>query len=180
MQWTIPGTTLLGQREDADRVDSVFRALFLAGGLTLSQVSGIAGLEPYTVQNWVKRGRFDMEKVCRILNINLLKGALTLEQSCQLISYINGDLTDESDDLIDDTLLYFYFVRLAARAQDLGNKDVWDVALKEVTAGYREPIPGAGEKLEKVLKVMLTAWLAGRLKAQAEQMLGELTIKKGE
>lgn len=28
MQWTIPGTTLLGQREDADRVDSVFRALF--------------------------------------------------------------------------------------------------------------------------------------------------------
>ncbi len=46
MQWTIPGTTLLGQREDADRVDSVFRALFLAGGLTLSQVSGIAGLDP--------------------------------------------------------------------------------------------------------------------------------------
>ena len=114
------------------------------------------------------------------LNINLLKGALTLEQSCQLISYINGDLTDESDDLIDDTLLYFYFVRLAARAQDLGDKDIWDAALKEVTAGYREPIPGAGEKLEKVLKVMLTAWLAGRLKAQAEQMLGELTIKKGE
>ena len=147
-------------------------------------MSGIAGLEPYTVQNWVKRGflqpprgkRYDMEQVCRILNINLLKGALTLEQSCQLISYINGDLTDESDDLIDDTLLYFYFVRLAARAQDLGNKDVWDVALKEVTAGYREPIPGAGEKLEKVLKVMLTAWLAGRLKAQAEQMLSELSI----
>ena len=145
MQWTIPGTTLLGQREDADRVDSVFRALFLAGGLTLSQVSGIAGLEPYTVQNWVKRGflqpprgkRYDMEQVCRILNINLLKGALTLEQSCQLISYINGDLTDESDDLIDDTLLYFYFVRLAARAQDLGNKDVWDVALKAVTASRR-------------------------------------------
>ena len=44
MQWTIPGTTLPGQREDADRVDSVFESLFLAGGLTLSQVSGIAGL----------------------------------------------------------------------------------------------------------------------------------------
>ena len=115
-----------------------------------------------------------MEQVCRILNINLLKGALTLEQSCQLISYINGDLTDESDDLIDDTLLYFYFVRLAARVRDFGGEDVWDAALKEVTAGYHEPIPGAGEKLEKVLKVMLTAWLAGRLKAQAEQMLAQL------
>ena len=48
--------------------------------------------------------------------------------------------------------------------------------MKVVTASYREPIPGAGEKLEKVLKVMLTAWLAGRLKAQAEQMLTELSI----
>ena len=47
-------------------------------------------------------------------------------------------------------------------------------------AGYREPIPGAGEKLEKVLKVMLTAWLAGRLKAQAEQMLSQLSTEKGE
>ena len=182
MQWTIPGTTLLGQREEADRVDGVFQALFLAGGLTLSQVSGIAGLEPYTVQNWVKRGflqpprgkRYDMEQVCRILNINLLKGALTLEQSCQLISYINGDLTDESDDLIDDTLLYFYFVRLAARAGRFGGGEAWDAALKEVTQGYHEPVPGAGEKLERVLKIMLTAWLSGRLKAQAEQLLSQL------
>ena len=38
MQWTIPGTTLLGQREDADRVDSVFRALFLAGLLLVGLV----------------------------------------------------------------------------------------------------------------------------------------------
>lgn len=182
MQWTIPGTTLLGQREEADRVDGVFQALFLAGGLTLSQVSGIAGLEPYTVQNWVKRGflqpprskRYDMEQVCRILNINLLKGALTLEQSCQLISYINGDLTDESDDLIDDALLYFYFVRLAARVRNFDGSEAWDAALKEVTRDYREPIPGAGEKLERVLKIMLTAWLAGRLKAQTEQMLSQL------
>ena len=30
--------------------------MFLAGGLTLSQVCQISGLEPYTVQNWVKRG----------------------------------------------------------------------------------------------------------------------------
>ena len=31
MQWTIPGTTLPGQREDADRVDSVFESLFWRG-----------------------------------------------------------------------------------------------------------------------------------------------------
>ncbi|MGM9550148.1 MAG: DUF1836 domain-containing protein [Faecousia sp.] len=182
MQWTIPGTTLTGEREDADRVDGVFQALFLAGGLTLSQVSSVTGLEPHTIQNWVKRGflspprgkRYDMEQVCRILNINLLKGVLTLEQCCQLISYINGSLTDESDDLIDDTLLYFFFVRLAARARHFGGSETWDGALEEVTDSYREPVPGAREKLARVLKIMLTAWLASRLKAETEQMISQL------
>ena len=182
MQWTIPGTTLTGEREDAQRVDAVFQALFLAGGLTLSQVASISGLEPHTVQNWVKRGylapprgkRYNMEQVCRILNINLLKGALTLEQSCQLISYINGSLTDESDDLIDDTLLYFFFVRLAARARYFGGTETWDSALEEVTLSYHEPVPGAREQLGQVLKIMLTAWLTGRMKAETEQMLSQL------
>lgn len=182
MQWTIPGTTLTAEREDADRVDGVFQALFLAGGLTLSQVASVTGLEPHTIQNWVKRGylsppkakRYNMEQVCRILSINLLKGALTLEQSCSLISYINGRLTDKSDDLIDDTLLYFFFVRLAARAQHFGGSENWDSALEEVTAGYREPVPGAREKLAKVLKIMLTAWLASRLKTETERMFSQL------
>ena len=46
MQWTIPGTTLVGLRSDADRIDGLFQSLFLAGGLTLSQVSNVTGLEP--------------------------------------------------------------------------------------------------------------------------------------
>ena len=115
MQWILPGTVLEADQQEAEHVQALLQPMFLAGGMVLSQVSSITGLEPYIIQNWVKRGylqpprgkRYDMEQVCRILNINLLKGALTLEQSCQLISYINGDLTDESDDLIDDTLLYF-------------------------------------------------------------------------
>ena len=89
MQWIIPGTTLTGERSNADRTDGLFQSLFLAGGLTLSQVSSITGLEPYTIQNWVKRGflsppvakRYNMEQVCRIININILKGAVPLSRS---------------------------------------------------------------------------------------------------
>ena len=111
MQWIIPGTTLKALRDDADRTENLFQSLFLAGGLTLSQVSSISGLEPYTIQNWVKRGflaspvnkRYNMEQVCRILNINILKGAVPLEQIVKLMAYLNGDLTDESDDLVDET-----------------------------------------------------------------------------
>ena len=182
MNWTIPGTTLEGLRSNADRTDGLFQSMFLAGGLTLSQVASVTGLEPYTIQNWVKRGflsaprnkRYDMEQVCRIININLLKGTLPLEQICRLMAYLNGDLTDESDDLLDDTMLYFLFVRLAARARYLGGDKSWDDALVEVTADYVEPIPGAREKLIKVLKIMLTAWVSSRIKAEAEQMIAEL------
>ena len=56
MNWTLPGTTLSLNRSEADQVGNLFQSMFLAGGLTLSQVSSITGLEPYAIQNWVKRG----------------------------------------------------------------------------------------------------------------------------
>ncbi len=181
MQWTIPGTTLTCSREQADSVEAQFQSLFLAGGLTLSQVSSITGLEPYTIQNWVKRKflippqgkRYDMEQVCRLINMNILKGTMPLEQILHLMRYLNGDLANEADDLVDDTKLFFYFTRLAARARHMGGSD-WEAALTEVTKDYLEPIPGAREKLIKVLKIMLTVWFANVLKAKAEDMLREL------
>lgn len=182
MQWTIPGTSLTGERAEADGIDGLFQSLFLAGGLTLSQVANITGLEPYTIQNWVKRGflpppqgkRYNMEQLCRIINMNILKGNMPLEQIVKLMRYLNGDLADESDDLVDDTVLFFLFVRLAARARYIGGTESWDDALTQVTRDYQEPVPGAREKLVKVLKVMLITWLANRLKAEADQMLTEL------
>ena len=183
MNWTIPGTTLEGLRSNADRTDGLFQSMFLAGGLTLSQVASITGLEPYAIQNWVKRGylsppqhkRYDMEQVCRIININMLKGALPLDRVCQLMTYINGSLSDESDDIIDDTVLYFMFVRLAARARTLDSTEDWNEALDEVMEGYAEPFPGAREKIVKVLRIMLTAWIATRMRQEAEKMFEQLT-----
>lgn len=182
MNWIIPGTTLEGQRANADRTDGLFQSMFLAGGLTLSQVSSITGLETYTIQNWVKRGflappvnkRYNMEQVCRIIIINMLKGALPLEQICSLISYINGSLTDESDDIIDDAVLYFKFVSLAARARHIGGTKEWGEALEEVMENYQEPFPGAKDKIIHVLRIMLTAWIAARLKDQADEMIAGL------
>ena len=182
MNWTIPGTTLEGLRENADRTDGLFQSMFLAGGLTLSQVSSITGLETHTVQNWVKRGflppprnkRYDMEQTCRIILINMLKGALPLEQICHLISYINGSLTDESDDIIDDAVLYFKFVSLAARARHIGGSKEWSEAIEEVMENYAEPFPGAREKVSKVLRIMLTAWIASQLRNQTDAMIAAL------
>lgn len=181
MNWTLPGTTLQTKRSDAGRTDGLFQSMMLTGGLTLGQVATITGLEPYTVQNWVKRGflpaprgkRYDMEQLCRIITINMLRGALPLEKICGLLSYINGSLTDESDDIIDDTALYFMFVKLAARARDLEGAE-WDSAIEDTLTGYLEPYPGARQRIEKVLRIMLTAWISTRMRQEAEAMLATL------
>jgi hypothetical protein len=90
------------------------------------------------------------------------------------MAYLNGDLADESDDLVDDTMLYFMFVSLAARARHLGGNQTWDEALEQITGGYVEPVAGAREKLCKVLKIMLTTWIANLVKAAADRMMEEL------
>ena len=104
---------------------------------------------------------------CRQLLVNL-------DQMAQLMGYLNGDLADESDDLVDDTALYFFFVRLAARAEGTDCPENWQAALTEVTKDYVEPLPGARQKLVKVLEVMLTVWCANCLKTRAEAMIAEL------
>lgn len=182
MQWTIPGTVIQIRREDADGVEEQFSSMFLAGGMVLSQVASITGLEPYTIQNWVKRGflpppqhrKYSRAQLCRILNINMLKSVLSLETVCRLLEYINGKLDESSDDIIDDARLYFLFVRLAARAKQLDDPAAWDQAVEEALSDYREPVPGARDRVEKALRIMLVAWIAARTRQAAERLIQEL------
>lgn len=184
MNWTIPGTTIRAPREEAKFIDAQFQSMFLAGGIVLSQVTNITALDPYMIQNWVKRGflsapkqkRYSLQQLCRIININMLRGVLPMERICGLLSYINGELDDESDDLIDDAELYFIFVRLAACARDMDTPDQWRDAMSQVMDDYKEPFPGAKERIIKVLRVMVTAWLASRMRQEAEKMLDELGV----
>ncbi len=182
MQWNIPGTVLTATEQETAYIEERFRAMFLGGGIALSQVAAVTGLEPYTIQNWVKRGfltspvnkRYTLRQLCRILNINMLKAALPLEEICGLLQYINGDLSDESDDLIDDSTLYFLFVQLAAKHRQMNNSAGRDEILDLALANYEEPVPGAKARVEKVLRVMLTAWAASLLRQAAEKMVKEL------
>lgn len=182
MQWNIPGTVLSAAIDEADSLEEKFSAMFLGGGMVLSQVAAVTGLEPYTIQNWVKRGfltkpvqkKYSLRQLCRILNINMLKSALPMEEICGLLGYINGSLDDESDDLIDDSRLYFLFVRMASHHRQMNNPAGRDQKLEEVLSGYEEPVPGARQRVKKVLQIMLTAWAAALLRQQAEQMVQQL------
>ena len=182
MEWTIPGTVITQPMEEAEQLEQKFAAMFLGGGMVLSQVAAVTGLEPYTIQNWVKRGfltkpqqkKYDLEQLCRIITINMLKDALPMEEICGLLEYINGDLDDESDDLVDDNVLYFMFVKLAVRYRQLRDQDIRNAFVRQMLADYTEPVPGARNRLEKVLNVMLTAWVAAQLRRKALTMVTEL------
>jgi DNA-binding transcriptional MerR regulator len=182
MDWQLPGTTLSIPRETADNIEERFRAMFCAGGMVLSQVAGVSGVEAYTIQNWVKRGfltkpegkRYSQRQLCRILNINVMRSVMSLEQICQLLRYINGTLDDEMDDVIDDSALYFLFVRLALRAKQLDEPERLQQALEDFLVDYQEPVPGARKRVENTLRIMLVAWVASKMQSAAESMLKEL------
>ena len=182
MQWNVPGTVLTVPIEDTEHIPEKLTSMFLGGGMVLSQVAAVTGLEPYTIQNWVKRGflakpvgkKYTLRQLCRILNINMLKDALIMEDIVGLLQYINGDLSDESDDLIDDPQLYFLFVKLAAKHRRMNTSAGRDAYLQDMLLDYKEPVPGAKDRVAKVLQIMLTAWAAAQLKQTAQKMIKDL------
>ena len=168
MAKTLPGTTIAVDWNRPEEAETLLNSLFLAGGLMLSQVASLTGLEPYVIQNWVRRGfvapperkRYSRRQFSRIVLINMLKDSMQLDKICALLSYVNGELDDESDDLIDDFQLYLYIVRLAA--------------LVEHQPPSGPDVPGARDRVARCLHVILTAYLAGRLKQEAEALLAAL------
>lgn len=184
MKELLPGTTVLADLTRQDAADAVFFPLFLTGGLTLSQIAQITGLEPHVIQNWVKRGylsppqrkKYSRRQFCRILIINMLKDALQLDKICGLISTFNGSLSDESDDLIDDSYLYSCLCRLIGRLErsPLPEEEKLERWCMEALSDYGEPCPGARAAVSRAMRVILTAYLAAKLKREAESLLAEL------
>ena len=52
---TLPGTSIEIQNMTRGCSKQLFDSIFVTGGITLSQVCIMTGLEPYLVQNWVRR-----------------------------------------------------------------------------------------------------------------------------
>jgi hypothetical protein len=178
MSSRLPGTTIEAELSTG-AAERALTPLFYSGGLVLSQVSLITGLEGYIIQNWVKRQflpppvrkKYSRRQLCRILCINVLKDTFTLEQTATLLGYINGVLADESDDLIDDSLLYTYFVDCLAETGD--TKSV----IERVTRDYTSPNPDADGRLFQVLEIMLTAYEAQRVRGLALEQFSRLDSK---
>ncbi len=182
MNRIIPGTTLKFSEQARVSAFSVISPVLEAtGGLTLSQLSKLTGLEGTTIQNWIKRGwvsatkskKYSEKQVLRILLINMLRGAMKLDDIAGLMKYINGDVEDTSDDIIDDILLYNILCRIIFTAEDEGAFDTDSVRnlISRELMDYSKEIRSVDNKLNKAMFVMIMAYRSAYLKAEMEKTL---------
>ena len=183
MPKTFPGTTIEVISLEKGSSKSLFEGLFAAGGITLSQVSVMTGLEPYLIQNWVKRGfltsptkrMYSRQQFARIIIINMLRETLQIEKICDLIRLIGGVLEDPDDDMISDNELYHRYVDMLSEGEInvTASDSVHDAAVR-ASEGFEERLPNAKKQLVRILQIMLLAHTASRLKEKSCEMLSTL------
>lgn len=175
----LPGTTIEIELSDGRAACLMLDNIFLGGGLVLSQVAQLTGLEQYVIQNWIKRGflsppqkkLYSKDQFCRIVTINMLRDSLRLDEICGLISFVNGRLDDDSDNLLSDSELYYYYIMLLANTL---RGDSVSTASDKVLEGFTERMPGARKRVSSVLEIMYNAHSASVFRKRAEMMLGQI------
>jgi hypothetical protein len=181
----IPGTKL--KQSDMDGLtglDFLKKVFFISEGVMLTQIRDISGIDSSTLQNWTKRGwvinskskKYDIDQVAHILIINMLRSCMQLDKIAFLIQYINGEVDNESDDIIRDSVLYDYICRILSHmmSNDTCALASVGVSVSEITSDYVEPVAGAHERLNKALEVIVVTYYAALIKSHANGLLEEL------
>lgn len=158
-----------------------------ADGLSLAQVCSLTGLEPSTVQNWIKRGfvphpehkRYGERHVARILLISSLRECLLIERVGELMRYVNGNTDDTADDLITEEALYDLFNAAVASVRDIYVPP--ELVGEKVAGIVSDMIPdrAAQERIIPAVTVMVGAYLASRYKREADWLFTQ-TIQSSE
>lgn len=183
MSKTYPGTTIEAHSLEKGSSRSLFDGIFATGGITLSQLSIMTGLEPYVIQNWVKRGFvsapknrvYTREQFSRIIIINMLRDIIQLEHICELIRIIGGDPNDKSDDLISDDKLYHLYVDMIVQNNiNAANDSEVHNAAQNAALEIHFANSASHKKLTRILEVMLYAHRASRLACSARDALASL------
>ena len=179
-----PGTTIevLDLKKGSSKI--LFDGIFATGGITLSQVSNMTGLEPYLIQNWVKRRfvsspvkkLYSKEQFARIVIINMLRETLQLESISNLVHAIGGEVDNEFDDLIKDDELYHRYVDMVSNV-NINPQDSNSVptAAEAATEDFEENLPNTKKELITILEAMFYAHSASLRIKECEEKLA--TIK---
>ena len=178
----VPGTVMPYSEQGG--MFAMFRPLIQAtDGLTLGQVCAVTGLEPSTVQNWVKRGfvarpvgkKYHERQLARILLISALRRSMKIERIGALMTLVNGDADDTSDDIISEQQLYDYLCEAIGRTEEAAPAlEAIPGLVQSVTTDYTAPSPDAAARLQQALCVMVCAYTAARYEQEADKWFEEI------
>ena len=182
----IPGTILVRKNMgNVTGLEFLSKIFYITDGVMLSQIREISGIDGSTLQNWTKRGwvansklkRYNIDQVAHILIINMLRNCIQLDRIAFIIKYINGNVGDESDDIIRPSRLYDYICRILDKIM-LENGECSVETLKECiaeeTKDYEEKISGAAKRLQNALEIIIIAYYASILKKNTDEPLAAI------
>ena len=168
MNMHIPGTE--NYSTNGKDFEAYKQMIELGDGLTLSQICNITKLQTHMIQNWVKRGyiphpinkKYYVKHLSRILLINALRECMYIEDIGSLMVYINGDVDDESDDIISEEDLYKLFSNLVFEIDDFN----------KIEETINEKVKD--KKLNKCMKVMIYAYVASEMSKKSQTYLQQI------
>ena len=183
----IPGT-ILNRKDmgDVTGLEFLNKIFYISDGVMLTQIREISGIDGSTLQNWTKRGwvanarlkRYNIDQVAHILIINMLRSCMQLDKIAFLVSYINGRVYDESDDIIRDSQLYDYICRILDKLMKAGEISPESTTLKstieKITSDYEEKVTGARRRLNTALEIIIIAYYASIIKSHSDAMVDNL------
>ena len=178
MKIYFPGTVV--ERNNKTSREFLFGIFSATKGLMLAQVREITGLDTSTIQNWVNRGwvakpidkRYSDNHLASIILINMLRDVMKIENISSLLSYLNGDVEDESDNTISESILYNY----ACDILDIVDYDIiltdseLENVIKDAIKDYQEPFPNGKQKLINGLKIILVYYASAIVKYEADKI----------
>lgn len=184
MLTTFPGTSVEVSSLKKGSSRTLFEGIFATAGVTLSQVCIMTGLEPYMIQNWVKRGFisspvkrvYSKEQLAKILIINMLRDVLPLEQICDLVSVIAEVIANTDEDLSSADELYHRYVDILSDERVvIGDKNGFLSAAEDITSDIDELVPNAKNRLFKLLLVLFNSHSASIYLSEARQTMADLS-----
>lgn len=181
----IPGTKLRrSDMNDVTGMEFLSKIFFISDGVMLTQIRDISGIDGSTLQNWTKRGwvplskskKYDIDQVAYILIINMLRPCMQLDKIAYMLEYINGDLEDESDDIVRASVLYDYICRILDALVEQNQCSFSSIrsVIEKQTAGYSEVVEGARERLNDALEAIVVAYYATLIKHRSDELVNRL------
>ena len=179
----IPGTIIPSDKSQMRPFSLLSPMISAADGLSLSQVCAITGLEPSTIQNWVKRNfvphtikkKYYARHVARILIISMMRDSMSIDDIGKLLGMNNGVTDDEKDELISEQDLYDCVCEVIYKTADSSYEKALRDTIKETISQYNlKYYSDAEQRLTLALLVMLNAYHSCTLKKNAELYFNQL------